>query len=105
MRKILALSKQKKVDDSTAISVRMTLAHLYGTQERYSEAEALYVQALELFEQQQGEGYTSAVTIAKHLADLYTGQRRTQRRNSEAESRDMQVNENDQVKLGRNILT
>ncbi|MEH2111484.1 tetratricopeptide repeat protein, partial [Nostoc sp.] len=46
------------------------LALLYNSQGRYSEAETLYIQALDLCERQLGRNHPNTVTVRENLADL-----------------------------------
>ncbi|MBN4006517.1 MAG: tetratricopeptide repeat protein [Nostoc sp. LPT] len=49
------------------------LAYLYYYQSRYSQAEPLYIQALEIFEQRLGANHLNTVTVRKNLAYLRVG--------------------------------
>ncbi len=48
----------------------LVLAFLYERQGRYSEAEPLYQQALEMFEKWLGVDHPNTVTIRENLEDL-----------------------------------
>ncbi|MBI4781362.1 MAG: tetratricopeptide repeat protein [Oscillatoriophycideae cyanobacterium NC_groundwater_1537_Pr4_S-0.65um_50_18] len=52
------------------------LGYLYKSQGRYSEAEALYVQALELRQRLLGEEHSAVANILNNLAGLYDSQGR-----------------------------
>ena len=43
-----------------------SLANLYNNQERYSEAEPLYLQALELYKKLLGEDHTNTRTVKEN---------------------------------------
>ncbi|MDZ8187923.1 MAG: tetratricopeptide repeat protein, partial [Nostoc sp. ChiSLP02] len=46
------------------------LAALYYSQGRYSEAEPLYIQALDIFEQRLGANHPNTITVRQNLAYL-----------------------------------
>ena len=52
------------------------LAHLYNHQERYTEAEPLYLRALSIYEQQLGQNHPSVANSLNNLAKLYQAQGR-----------------------------
>jgi tetratricopeptide (TPR) repeat protein len=52
------------------------LANLYHSQGRYSEAEPLYLEALELWRRNLGEEHPAVATSLNNLANLYYSQGR-----------------------------
>ncbi len=72
------------------------LGYLYKSQGRYSEAEPLYLQALEIMRSQLGTDHPSTATSLNNLAGLY----RSQGRYSEAEPLYLQVLEIRRSQLG-----
>ncbi|CCI34922.1 Kinesin light chain (fragment) [Microcystis aeruginosa PCC 9701] len=52
------------------------LAHLYESQGRYTEAEPLYLEALDLRKRLLGDNHPSVATSLNNLAELYNSQGR-----------------------------
>jgi tetratricopeptide (TPR) repeat protein len=79
-RKSAELQKDLGLEEDFATSL-IWLAHLYQFQRRYSEAESLYLQALELRKHLLGDEHLDVASSLNFLASLY----KFQRRYSEAE--------------------
>ncbi|MEM9087480.1 MAG: tetratricopeptide repeat protein [Cyanobacteria bacterium P01_F01_bin.53] len=77
------------------------LAHVYTIQNRLSEAEALYTQALELSQKQLGEGHPDIANSLNNLANVYASQNRFQ----EAEALYLQTLEVTKKSLGEDHIT
>ncbi|MCC5607488.1 tetratricopeptide repeat protein [Nostoc sp. CHAB 5834] len=67
--KALELQKELGLEEDVATSYN-NLAELYYSQGRYSEAEPLFIQALDIVEQQLGINHPHTVTVRENLAYL-----------------------------------
>ncbi|PHJ68407.1 hypothetical protein VF14_02220 [Nostoc linckia z18] len=57
-------------DEAFAKQLQAHLAALYRDQGRYSEAEPLYLKALDIFERRLGVNHPNTVTVGRGLANL-----------------------------------
>jgi len=73
--KAVELQKEFSLEEDLATSLN-NLAYLYSSQRRYTEAEPLYEQALELRQRLLGENHPDVATSLNNLAYLYSSQRR-----------------------------
>jgi len=74
-RKAIALQKKSGLEADLSYSLH-NLAYLYNSQGRYSEAEPLYLQALELRKRLLGDEHPDVATSLNNLASLYYSQGR-----------------------------
>ncbi|MBW4517949.1 MAG: tetratricopeptide repeat protein [Timaviella obliquedivisa GSE-PSE-MK23-08B] len=95
-QKAVALREKLGEQESVASSL-VWLGRLYQDQGRYSEAEPLYLQALEIYQSQLGQDHPSTATSLNNLAGLYESQGRY----SEAEPLYLQALEIRRSQLGQ----
>jgi tetratricopeptide (TPR) repeat protein len=95
-----AIARRESLTDSTLLATSLnSLAALYRSQGRYSEAEPLLVRSLSIYEQQLGAEHPDVASSLNNLAELY----RVQKRYEEAETlyvRALQIREE---QLGRAV--
>ncbi len=66
------LLKRNSLDDGAVAAIRVNLAHLYVGEHRYSDAETLWLAALETIRKNEGEHSPTAVNLLRQLGSLYT---------------------------------
>jgi tetratricopeptide (TPR) repeat protein len=93
-----AITRRETLNDPTSLATSLNyLALLYKAQGRYSDAEPLFLRALEIGEQQLGNDHPAVATWLNNLATLYSDQERY----SEAEPLFLRALEISEQQLGK----